>query len=133
LASNRRSLLPVLRALAAEVEALTAAIAAGEMGALEARLQRAAVARTELPARRKGFLTLLYELVVVIEDRPGAIAEVIEIIKTVNIKDIEILRVREGEGGTLRLAFENEEALAEAVRLLRNHGFQTQVRGGQGR
>ena len=107
--------------------------AAGEMGALEARLQRAAVARTELPARRKGFLTLLYELVVVIEDRPGAIAEVIEIIKTVNIKDIEILRVREGEGGTLRLAFENEEALAEAVRLLRNHGFQTQVRGGQGR
>ncbi|MBA2132230.1 prephenate dehydrogenase [Capillibacterium thermochitinicola] len=132
LASNRHSLLPVLRALMTEVENLTAALSAGELTTLEARLKRAATARKELPARRKGFLTLLHELVVVIEDRPGAIAEVIGIIKTINIKDIEILRVREGEGGTLRLAFENEEALAEAVRLLRSHGFQTQVRGGQG-
>lgn len=133
LASNRRSLLPVLRALVTEVQALAAALSAGELGELEARLHRAAVARTELPTRKKGFLTLLHELVVVIEDRPGAIAEVIEIIKTVNIKDIEILRVREGEGGTLRLAFEDEEALQTAVSLLRSHGFQTQVRGGKGR
>ncbi|NLC53224.1 MAG: prephenate dehydrogenase/arogenate dehydrogenase family protein, partial [Firmicutes bacterium] len=104
LVSNRRSLLPVLSKLVAEVEALTVALSAGEKGELEARLRRAAAARTELPARNKGFLTLLHELVVVIEDRPGAIAEVIGIIKTINIKDIEILRVREGEGGTLRLA-----------------------------
>ncbi|NLW59354.1 MAG: prephenate dehydrogenase/arogenate dehydrogenase family protein [Firmicutes bacterium] len=133
LASNRHALLLALRALAAEVDAFAAALSAGELEELEARLRRAATARTELPARKKGFLTLLHELVVVIEDRPGAIAEVVEIIKTVNIKDIEILRVREGEGGTLRLAFENEEALNEAVRLLRAHGFQTQVRGGPGR
>ena len=55
LASNRRSLLPVLRALAAEVEALTAALAAGEMGALEARLQRAAVGTDGAPSPQKGF------------------------------------------------------------------------------
>jgi prephenate dehydrogenase len=57
------------------------------------------------------------------------IAEVIEILKQINIKDIEILRVREGEGGTLRLAFEDENALQSAVQLLRARGFVTQVRG----
>ena len=55
LVSNRRSLLPVLSKLVAEVEALTVALSAGEKGELEARLRRAAAARTELPARNKGF------------------------------------------------------------------------------
>ena len=113
--------------------AFTTALAAGEIEAVAAKLQRAAVARTQLPAKNKGFLTLLHELVVVIQDRPGAIAEVIEIIKEINLKDIEILRVREGEGGTLRLAFEDENALQQANRLLRAQGFSTQVRGGSSR
>lgn len=129
-ATNRESLLGVLKTMSTELAAFTTALAAGEMAEVEARLKRATVVRKELPTRKKGFLTLLYELVVVIEDRPGMIAEVIEILKQINIKDIEILRVREGEGGTLRLAFEDENALQSAVQLLRARGFVTQVRGG---
>ncbi|HHT48680.1 MAG TPA: prephenate dehydrogenase/arogenate dehydrogenase family protein, partial [Firmicutes bacterium] len=131
--TNRHSLLETLTAFTQELTAFTTALAAGEMETVEAKLRRAAVARTKLPAQKKGFLTLLHELVVVIQDRPGAIAEVIEIIKTINLKDIEILRVREGEGGTLRLAFEDETALQQADHLLRVHGFSTQVRGGSSR
>lgn len=132
-ASNRASLLRVLKAMHGELAAFIAALSVGEMAEVEARLERATVIRRELPARKKGFLTLLYELVVVIEDRPGTIAEVIDILKEINIKDIEILRVREGEGGTLRLAFEDENALKNADQLLRARGFMTQVRGGEKR
>ncbi|NLY90377.1 MAG: prephenate dehydrogenase [Firmicutes bacterium] len=132
-ATNRHSLLPVLQAFREELDAFASALAAGEMKEVETKLRRAAAARTQLPVKNKGFLTLLHELVVVIEDRPGAIAEVIEIIKEINLKDIEILRVREGEGGTLRLAFEDENALKQADRLLRAQGFSTQVRGGNSR
>ncbi len=99
------------------------------MELVEKRLNQAAVVRSELPAKNKGFLTLLYELVVVIEDRPGTIAEVTGILKDLNIKDIEILRVREGEGGTLRLAFDDEQTLGQAVSLLRARDFTVRVRG----
>lgn len=132
-ATNRPSLLTALQVFRQEIDAFATALADGEMEAVEEKLQRAAAGRTQLPTKNKGFLTLLHELVVVIQDRPGAIAEVIEIIKEINLKDIEILRVREGEGGTLRLAFEDDQALQEAARLLRAHGFSVQVRGGGSR
>ena len=36
----------------------------------------------------------------------------------INIKDIEVLKVREGEGGTIRLAFENQDIARKAISLL---------------
>ena len=47
----------------------------------------------------------------------------------INIKDIEVLKVREGEGGTIRLAFEDEAASAEAIRRLEAIGFSARKRG----
>jgi len=130
--SNREPLLEVLKVFLDELRAFQEEIAGDQPGRLENRLAAAARAREELPVKHKGFLTLLHELVVVIEDRPGAIAGVVSLLAAaeLNIKDIEILRIREGEGGTLRLAFENAPALAEAVRILRAEGYQVQERGG---
>lgn len=131
--SNRGPLLHVLTAFLDELSAFQAEIAGDQSERLESRLATAARAREELPVKSKGFLTLLHELVVVVEDRPGTIAGVVNILAAaeLNIKDIEILRIREGEGGTLRLAFEDAPALAEAVRILRAKGFQVQERGGK--
>ncbi|NLW56046.1 MAG: prephenate dehydrogenase [Firmicutes bacterium] len=131
--ANRSALLKVVKELASELQEFYRQLESGEMVAVEERLREAAVVRSELPTHHKGFLTLLHELVVVIEDRPGMIAEVTGLLKEINIKDIEILRVREGEGGTLRLAFNDEQALTQAVELLRANGFVARVRGGKGR
>jgi prephenate dehydrogenase len=127
--SNRTSLLKVIKEFTEELQGFCSQLSAKEMELVEKRLNQAAVVRSELPAKNKGFLTLLYELVVVIEDRPGTIAEVTGILKDLNIKDIEILRVREGEGGTLRLAFDDEQTLGQAVSLLRARDFTVRVRG----
>ena len=98
--ANRSALLKVVKELASELQDFCHRLETGEMAAVEEKLNRAALVRSELPTRHKGFLTLLHELVVVIEDRPGMIAEVTGLLNEINIKDIEILRVREGEGGT---------------------------------
>lgn len=131
--TNRSALLRVINELGLELQKFYRWMVAGQMERVEESLNQAAVVRSELPASHKGFLTLFYELVVVIEDRPGTIAEVTGILKEINIKDIEILRVREGEGGTLRLAFNDEQALTRAVELLRANGLTARVRGGKGR
>lgn len=86
--------------------------------------------RQKLPAKAKGILSTVHEIVVHVVDRPGAIAEVTQILAAagINIIDIEILRVREGEGGTLRLGFERRPDMEEAVRLLQQRGYRARPR-----
>jgi prephenate dehydrogenase len=63
---------------------------------------------------------------VVAEDKPGVIAEIaVELAREqININDIEIMKVREGEGGTIRLGFDSDEAAGRALQLLRALGYQ---------
>ena len=85
----------------------------------------AALTRSGIPRDTKGFLRPLAELLVVVEDRPGIIAKVAVPLAEagVNIRDIEVLKVREGEGGTLRLAFDNREVSEGARQILAAAGF----------
>jgi len=41
----------------------------------------------------------------------------------VNINDIEIVKVREGEGGTIRLGFDSDSAAAVALEILGDLGY----------
>jgi len=86
--------------------------------------------REKLPAKSKGILSTVHEIVVQVVDRPGAIHEVTGVLagEGINIIDIEILRVREGEGGTLRLGFERRADMEEAVRLLGQRGYRVRPR-----
>ena len=81
--------------------------------------------RRSIPKDAKGFLHTLHEIRVVAEDRPGVIAEIALTLKKkkININDIEVLKVREGEGGTLRLGFDSEESADHAVVLLTEMGY----------
>ncbi len=94
-------------------------------GQLEEDFDFANLTRGSIPKDSKGFLHPLYEILVVVEDRPGVIAEISTTIAQgkINIKDIEVLKVREGEAGTLRLAFESEEAAEQAIILLQQKGI----------
>jgi prephenate dehydrogenase len=82
--------------------------------------------RDRIPRDAKGFLHTLFEILVVAEDRPGVIAEIASVLsgEGVNINDIEVVKVREGEGGTLRLGFDSDEAAIHALALLQKLGYQ---------
>jgi len=100
-------------------------ICSGSGDGLLSEFARARETRSSIPARVKGFLPGIFDLVVTVPDRPGMIAEIANILgqRGINIVDIEILRVREGDGGTIRLGFHGEEAVNEALSALRECGI----------
>ncbi len=97
---------------------------------LEPYFNQAAITRLAIPKDTKGFVRPLYDISIAVEDQPGVIARFSNVLakNEINIKDIEVLKVREGEGGTIRLAFENEADRKKAVDLIRKAGFSCYVR-----
>ena len=101
-----------------------------EPGALEKEFGSAAATRGEIPRDTKGFLHRLWDVLVVVEDRPGMIAEIAAPLaaRGINIKDIEVLKVREGEAGTLRLAFSSQDEARAAIAELGSAGIEARLR-----
>ncbi len=86
--------------------------------------------RSAIPRDAKGFIHTLSEILVVAEDRPGVIAQIAQALaqERININDIEVMKVREGEGGTLRLGFDSQEAAGHALKVLAGLGYQARRR-----
>lgn len=82
--------------------------------------------RDGIPRDTKGFIHRLSEVLVVCEDKPGVIAEIATALaaKGVNINDIEVVKVREGLGGTLRLGFDGDAVSQQAVAVLHELGYE---------
>ncbi len=127
---NKDKVIRAIDSFQQELERLKLLLTQEDHPGLREFLDTARETRRQIPAKNKGFLTLLYEMVVTIEDKPGAIEEVLLHLSRagLNIKDIEILRVREGDAGTLRIAMENSEAVETAIRILGVQGFKVRRR-----
>lgn len=130
LATNRGPVLDRLDALGATLASLRAAVASDDADAIRAHFERAAQVRQRVPARQKGLLPAYHDLVLFVPDRPGVIGALAMALGTrgINIQDIEILRLREGEGGTLRLGFADADAAAGALAALTELGYRAQRR-----
>ena len=85
--------------------------------------------RASIPRDAKGFLHRLHEILVVAEDKPGVIAEIAGRLaaENLNINDIEVMKVREGQGGTIRLGFDSPEAAEQSLVVLRSLGYQARL------
>ncbi len=92
--------------------------------------EQAGAIRAGISSNSKGFIKKLSEVLVLAKDQPGFIASLSSILaqNNINIKDIEVLKVREGEGGTIRLAFENQDIARNAIALLVRNGFTARER-----
>lgn len=97
---------------------------------LAPRFESAGDTRREIPRDTKGFLTKLWDVLVVVEDQPGVIVDICAPLaeKGINVQDIEVLKVREGEGGTLRLAFRTREHAETAIAELTARGRTARMR-----
>lgn len=86
--------------------------------------------RSSIPKDSKGFLHPLHEILLIVEDRPGVIAKVADALAEVdvNIDDIEVLKVREGEGGTIRMGFDSRETAERSVNILERMGYRVRMR-----
>lgn len=99
-------------------------------GSLESCFNDAHETRCKIPIDTKGFISQLHEIMVIVKDQPGVIAHVSTAIANegVNILDIELLKVREGEAGTIRLAFDSEENARRALDILEKEGVNARKR-----
>ena len=70
-----------------------------------------------------GFYLLAYPT-----DADGSSAVGASSLERININDIEVLKVREGEGGTLRLGFDSAQAAAQALDILEGMGYDARHR-----
>ena len=130
LGANRDAILDALDGFARGLGTLREAVASGDTPELRAAFERASETRSAIPTHSKGFLAPLAEVTLWAEDRVGFLAGVTGALAEagINIKDMELLRVREGTGGAFRLAFADGATADAALGVLRARGLRAERR-----
>ena len=130
LGANRDAILAALDGFARGLGTLREAVASGDTSELRAAFERASETRSAIPTHSKGFLAPLAEVTLWAEDRVGFLAGVTGALAEagINIKDMELLRVREGTGGAFRLAFADGATADAAIGVLRARGLRAERR-----
>jgi prephenate dehydrogenase len=124
LSANRKEIGKALRLFINQLETM-AEVVDSNPSHLSKEFKTSRNLRLHIPQSMKGFMSPLVDLSVFVEDKPGELARLTLSLakKKINIKDIELLKVREGRGGTFRLSFENHNVSNEAARILQRAGF----------
>ncbi|GAB5519677.1 MAG: prephenate dehydrogenase [Rhodothermales bacterium] len=122
---NQGPILDMLAALAAELQATRNRIIEEDLDGLDAAFTRSRTMRDTIPKDTKGFLTPLFDLYVYVEDVPGVLYFITKTLYEdgINIKDIELLKIREGTGGAFRLSVARADEADRAVAALENYGY----------
>ncbi len=125
ISTNRKQIITALEKFSFEIDKLIKWISDNKISNLENYFDEARRARDEIPQNTKGFLTPIYDIFIFVEDKPGMISKISTALyeNGINIKDIELLKIREGSGGTFRLSFESAEEADTAKKLISNLGF----------
>ncbi len=125
---NKAEINSALLNLMSELEEIRRLIESGNFKAIARKFESARKHRDEIPGNTKGFLTPLYDVFVFVKDEPGVIFKISSVLygENINIKDIELLKIREGTGGTFRLSFESYADAQMAKQLLSSAGFKIQ-------
>ncbi len=119
---NRTAVLEAIRRYRNELGALEEMLETPEL-LLEAATEGKR-SRDSLPVVRRSLLPGLHDVVVLIPDQPGEFARITTLLgnEAVNIKDIEVLVMRE-QGGAVRLGFASLDEATDAKFLLERAGY----------
>jgi len=128
--SNREAVIHRLEGLITGLNDFRRYLADRKREEVRSRLEQAREIRESIPRRKKGLLPVTCELIAIVPDEPGVIGSIGATLgeKGINIVDIEILRVREGDGGTIRLGVPSIADAETAVELLRETGVKAWLR-----
>ncbi len=127
---NREAVLEQVDGLLEQLMRLRQCLTEVDRAKLRRELDSAKRLRESVPRGPRGALPSMCEVITVVPDRPGVIGHLGTVLGEggINIVDIEILRVREGDGGTIRLGVPSLEDGEEAVKLLRAAGIKAWMR-----
>lgn len=122
---NRVCIIKELGALISYLRQLKEALINSDTAYIDEELTRAQKVRAKIPRIQRGLIPVYYDIVCIVPDKPGIIGQLGYILgqQDINIVDIEIIRVREGDGGTIRLGVPSLQAADAAVAILKEHGI----------
>jgi len=125
--NNKEEILAALDSFSREINSISKLLSKDEFKSISEMFESARYKRHEIPANTKGFLSPLHDLFVFVKDEPGAISKISSALykRGINIKDIELLKIREGSGGSFRLSFESDEDRKKAADIMDEIGFNT--------
>lgn len=125
ISNNKNQILSAIDEFSYELESLKKWINNNNSEKLSALFDEARISRDEIPKNSKGFLTPIYDIFIFVKDEPGVISKISTKLyeANINIKDIELLKIREGNGGTFRLSFASKEIAESAKMILGDLGF----------
>lgn len=126
IAYNKEEILTAISKLKKELNEVESFVHDEKFEELAKKFESSRIKRDEVPKDTKGFLTQLHDLFVFVTDEPGVISKISTALfnNNINIKDIELLKIREGTGGTFRLSFDAEHDVKRASEILRKEGFE---------
>lgn len=124
LATNKENVTEALSFYAEKILEIKRELALEQIDELENNFLQGNQTRNNL-AIGKNYAYPLHEIVVRIPDEPGSILGALGPLaqKNINIRDIELMKVREGIGGTLLLAFKTESDANNAITILESVGI----------
>ncbi len=122
---NKQEILSALNSLQNEIDDIRRFLINDSSEKLNSMFVSASEKRDEIPKNTKGFVSPLYDVFVFVNDVPGIISKLSTALFNagINIKDMELLKIREGTGGTFRLSFESEYDVHKAKEILTSIGF----------
>ncbi|HEX7057980.1 MAG TPA: prephenate dehydrogenase [Bacilli bacterium] len=124
LASNRDVVLKLLHEWNDEINRFMKLIEENDGAGIEREFVAANRFRSELPERRKGVLTAMFDIYVEVPDQPGIIGKIASHLgdHKINLSNIQIMESRLDVPGALRLTFREEEDMAKAAELIKQMG-----------
>jgi prephenate dehydrogenase len=130
LITNRSAIVKGLDKYIVQLAKLRTALEENDQEMLMEDLTKAQAIRAQIPHGQKGLMPTMCDVICIVPDRPGIVGELGRILgnHNINIADIEILRVREGDGGTIRLGVSDLPDGQRAVRALQDASIKAWIR-----
>lgn len=125
LLSNREVLLRLFKDWNMQIQRFTDIIEHQNGEAIEEAFRSAGAFRNQLPERRKGVITSLFDIYIDVPDTPGIIGRIATELGTaaINLSNMQIIESREDVPGILRLSFRQEEDMERAAQLLISQNY----------
>ncbi|MBX0356225.1 prephenate dehydrogenase [Halobacillus sp. Nhm2S1] len=126
---NKKLLISMLDDWIGEMERIRTYLSEGEKEKTYKYLSDAKLYRDGLPTKDKGAIPSFYDIYVDIHDQPGAIRDVIGILaeEAISIKNIQILEIREGITGVLRISFATSEEQWKSKEILDHYQYEVMI------
>ena len=122
---NREEIIDAIETLYTNLHEIEDNLASGEIENIEKLFHQARIKRERISKDPKGFLNPLHDIYLELEDKPGTLRKVINLIydNSINLKDIELQKFINKYGGVFKLSFETKQDAKKIKTLLTQAGY----------